>query len=386
MIAIKQNNLSLFNITYVSGNNKTSAITRDRKKRDTSNIINDANNKVNEANNKVNDANNYINDANNKPAATVTETDPENIEQLGKLVENIYDVKKQKAIETAYKYKGIFNKTGEIYYRDKGDRIENCSSYLEFGKFKGKYRLINTNLCRVRLCPMCSYKRSLAVFRNTNEIIKYIAKTYMRPKYLFITLTVKNVKGDSLAQAIDHLNKAWANLVRQKALKNIIIGTIRTIEITYNQKTDTYHPHIHVMLHTSNDIYAGRNYISQARLTEMWRAAAGLDYDPVIDIRKVRGNNSKEIAEIAKYSVKPINWNEVPDAVLITLDDVLHKRHLITLAGSFREAKKAVKIDDIEDRQEWKEAAADPEAERIIYTWHFGRNKYISQQDADAAF
>lgn len=370
MIKLSQNNLSLINISYISNHNNGSAGYIQKRKK---NIINSASSQ-NNVNKSVIDGKNKINDAINEP---------KNINELNSVVENVYDIKKARALETANKYEVIYKSTGIPYYNDKAFRIKNCSSYLEFIKIKGSYRLVNTNLCRVRMCPMCAYKRSIAVFRNTKEIIDYIAKTYKRPKYLFVTLTVKNVNGEDLSKALDHLNRSWANLVRQKALKNIILGSIRTIEITYNTSTGLYHPHIHVMLHTSYDLYSGRNYISQQKLRDMWKSAAGLEYDPIIDIRRVRSNKGKEIAEIAKYAVKPINWDEVPNQVLITLDDVLHKRHMITLSGSIREAKKAIKITDIEDRKEWIEAAQDPEAEKIIYTWHFGRNRYI--QSADAA-
>lgn len=344
-----QKTLSLFNITY----NKTIF------------KVNKGNNQVNDVNNRVNNGNNQVNGVNNQER-----------ERLRKEVNNIYAIKKASNISLSNRYDQIYKKTEYEYYRKKAYRLENCSSYLEYTKIDGKYRLTATNLCRVRLCPMCAYKRSLAIFRNTSEIIEEIKRKYERPKYLFITLTVKNVKEDDLEQTINSLNKGWIKMARQKQMKQINLGAIRTIEITYNEKTNTFHPHIHVLLHTSNDRYAGRNYISREALRGMWKTAAGLEYDPQIDIRRVYGDRGNQIAEIAKYSVKPMEWEKVPESVIITLDNALHKRHLITASGSFKEIKRQLKIDDMEERKDWKEAIKNPEAEKIIFKWHFKNKSY----------
>lgn len=294
---------------------------------------------------------------------------------------DIYDIKKQNNLKLAARYQMIGKKSTELstetdYYTRKYERLEQCSTYLEFRREKStkKYKLINTNLCRVRLCPLCAYKRSLSVYHNTADIIKYINEKYSRSKYLFLTLTIKNVPGSQLSNAIDNLTRAWQNLSKQKRIKNVVLGTVRSIEITYNKRTDTYHPHLHVLIHTTSQIYAGRDYISQAEFTDRWRSAAGIDYQPVVDIRRVQHNNGREIAEIAKYSVKPIDWDKCSESVIITLDDVLHKRHLLSLSGTMREAKRELKIADIEDKKEF--LANFDEGDKILFFYHFAKNKY----------
>ncbi len=303
----------------------------------------------------------------------------EEIEELKKLVADIYDLKKQNNMKLAARYQIISKKSTELstdYYARKYERLEQCSTYLEFRREKStkKYKLINTNLCRVRLCPLCAYKRSLAVYHNTADIINYLNSTYSRSKYLFLTLTIRNVASSQLSNAIDNLTRGWQNLAKQKRIKNIVLGTVRSIEITYNKRTNTFHPHLHILLHTTTDIYAGRNYISQAEISDRWRSAVGIDYQPVIDIRKVKHNSGREIAEIAKYSVKPIEWDKCAESVIITLDDVLHKRHLLSLSGTMREAKRALKIADIEDKKEWLQNF--DEGDKILFFYHFAKNKY----------
>ena len=301
------------------------------------------------------------------------------IEELKRLVADIYDIKKQNNLKLAARYQMIAKKSTDLstdYYSRKYERLEQCSTYLEFRREKtsGKYKLINTNLCRVRLCPLCAYKRSLAVYHNTADIIKYINEKYSRSKYLFLTLTIKNVSGSELSNAIDTLTRAWQNMSKQKRIKNIVLGTVRSIEITYNKRTNTYHPHLHVLIHTTADVYAGRNYISQAEFSDRWRSAAGIDYQPVVDVRRLRYNSGREVAEIAKYSVKPLEWDKCAESVIITLDDVLHKRHLLSLSGTMREAKRELKIADIEDKKEWIQNF--DEGDKILFFYHFAKNKY----------
>lgn len=307
--------------------------------------------------------------------------DSNEIEELKRIVADIYDLKKQNNMRLAARYQMIAKKSTELstndeYYARKYERLEQCSTYLEFRREKStkKYKLINTNLCRVRLCPLCAYKRSLSVYHNTADIIKYINEKYKRSKYLFLTLTVKNVSGSELSNAIDTLTRAWQNMSKQKRIKNVVLGTVRSIEITYNKRSNTFHPHLHVLIHTTNDIYAGRNYISQAEFADRWRSAAGIDYQPVVDIRKVKYNEGREIAEIAKYSVKPLQWDKCSESVIITLDDVLHKRHLLSLSGTMREAKRELKIADIEEKKEWLQNF--DEGDKILFFYHFSKNKY----------
>lgn len=310
------------------------------------------------------------------------------IEELKRIVADIYDIKKQNNLKLAARYQMIGKKstelsTGTDYYTRKYERLEQCSTFLEFRREKStrKYKLINTNLCRVRLCPLCAYKRSLAVYHNTADIIKYINEKYSRSKYLFLTLTIKNVVGSELSNAIDTLTHGWQNMSKQKRIKNVVLGTIRSIEITYNKRTNTYHPHLHVLIHTTSDVYAGRNYISQAEFADRWRSAAGIDYEPVIDVRRLRHNNGREVAEIAKYSVKPLEWDKCAESVIITLDEVLHKRHLLSLSGTMREAKRNLKIADIEDKKEWIKNF--DEGDKILFFYHFSKNKYSIASGAE---
>lgn len=299
-----------------------------------------------------------------------------------KAIKKIYTPKKIDTIKLSEKYNKLGNRTAAEYYTSKAARLRECSSFLKFAKYENKIKLIQTNSCHVRLCPMCAYKRSLNVYRNVREIYDYINKSGTDNEYIFITLTLKNVAGIKLSDEITKLNKNLTKLLRKKEFA-WVLGSVRSIEITYNKIANTYHPHIHCLLQTEKTLYYGRNYISFEKLRNMWAQSCGVEYEPQVNIKRFRPKNEatagKELAEIAKYSVKPSDYMNINKLdVIETLDNALHQRKLITMTKSFREAKKALKIQDIEKDDfinDMKEI--DKNAEYILYKWHFDKEKYI---------
>jgi hypothetical protein len=60
----------------------------------------------------------------------------------------------------------------------------------------------------------------------------------------FITLSCKNVKGEELRGEIGRLLHTFGLCIRRAKRKMDVVG-VRKIEVTYNAKEDTFHPHIH---------------------------------------------------------------------------------------------------------------------------------------------
>ena len=305
-------------------------------------------------------------------------------DEIKSLVKTIYNPKKTDNMQLSETYYKLSNNHTIDYYYNKVVRLKDCSNYLKFARINGKVKLIQTNSCRVRLCPICAYKRSLAVYRNVRSIYTLLQRQ-PRNKYLFLTLTIRNVAAEQLQAAIDNLNTGYVKLMRNKAYKTITLGAIRTIEVTYNAARGDYHPHIHALIHTTNDIYCGRNYISQQQLKADWERVNNLDYDVQVDIRRFHARNAdaagKELAEIAKYAVKPSDYVGQSADVVATFDRALHQRKLITMSGSFRKAAKELHISDVETDDTYLAdiKTAEDEGEIIIYKWHYGQSEYIKQ-------
>jgi hypothetical protein len=110
-------------------------------------------------------------------------------------------------------------------------------------------------------------------------------------KYL-VTLTAPNVRANNLRQEIQKYQKifrlCWMSLKRKK----LDVKMVRSMEITYNEKRDDFHPHIHL-------IVKGKE-VSQA-LIESWLQRNPTAKRVAQDMRKCDDNS---INEVFKYSAK----------------------------------------------------------------------------------
>src|SRR5690606_12341063 len=108
-------------------------------------------------------------------------------------------------------------------------------------------RLTWANFCRVRLCPMCAWRRSLVIAHQIKAVAHEAVKRQSM-RWLFLTLTIRNCTGDDLIDTISHLMKSWRRLSQRKLFSDVVVGWFRSLEITRNLLDDTYHPHFHVLL------------------------------------------------------------------------------------------------------------------------------------------
>ena len=265
----------------------------------------------------------------------------------------------------------------------KAERLRNCASWLEFDRTEGGLRLHNANFCRVRLCPICQWRRSLKTFGQVFKIVSVAQSDY---SFLFLTLTVKNCDGSALKETLDGLSKAWNKFIGYKDIKNVVKGYYRACEVTHNLSDDTYHPHFHCLLAVNKSYFTSRDYLSHARWVELWKKAIRAGYDPIVDVRRVKADKVEGVcAEVAKYAVKPgevvcfDDWDLTVRTVEI-LDKALDKRRFIAFGGVFKDIHKKLNLDDVENgdfiHPEGLENL-DTSNERVMYAWHSGYNQYI---------
>lgn len=243
--------------------------------------------------------------------------------------------------------------------------ISSCGGYLKFvvcpaGHFR---RLIRASFCRHRLCPMCQWRKSLVIFHQVLDLVHGHIEKYASDIPLLLTLTVPNVKADKLKLEIQNMQKAWEKLSRKMGFKCSIRSWFRSLEVTYNEKNDTYHPHYHVLLIVPKHYFERSRglYISRDDWLDMWRETTGISEITQVDIRRVRkksGNKSIEAvtAEVAKYATKPSTYlKEQEDGtfkglneVIKTLYWVLRGKRLLAFGGLFKGIRKELKQADID--------------------------------------
>lgn len=239
--------------------------------------------------------------------------------------------------------------------------LEHCADTLLFMQnAEGKKKLKSANFCRLRLCPMCQWRRSLKMFGQVQTITDKILERDKSTRFLFATFTVKNVDAENLETCINILNNKFLYLVSRnktfapaKKLKQNLLGYLKAVEVTYNTKDKTYHPHLHVIFAVKSTFFKNKqNYMTKKEWIELWQQALGVDYKPQTDIRAIKTNTGKAIAEVAKYPVKTAPILSLPDdeavEVLKTLTLSLNKKRFVSYGGIFKTVKQELKLADIE--------------------------------------
>jgi plasmid rolling circle replication initiator protein Rep len=281
-----------------------------------------------------------------------------------------------------------------IGYESKAARVYDCGTFLEFKIFEdGTSCLHGANFCKVRLCSMCSWRRSLKVFGQVSKIMDYVQEHHDY-RFIFVTLTQRNVKGDMLSVEIDKIQEGFKTLTKTKEFKAISKGFFRAFEVTHNWMRNDYHPHIHMVIAVNKSYFNGKTYITHDRWIQLWAQCMGLDYMPNVDVRTVRAkpnekgeeiNVKKAIAEIAKYAVKSNDYihadERKTDEAVQVLDLALKGRRLFGFGGKFREVHKKLNLDSPMDGDLADEMIRSDLTFVIVkYKWHEGISNYMQRK------
>lgn len=304
---------------------------------------------------------------------------------------NNWKEKKELSLQLANSFLRLSQKKENELIKDnlfnKYNYIKDCSSYLEFSKTTdGNKKLINARFCRVRLCPMCSWRRSKKIFAQVSKIIQEVNKDKPR-EYIFLTLTCKNVQATELREQIKHLLQAFKKMFDGNSkIKKICLGYFRGLEVTRNNDNGTYHPHIHCIICVNKSYFRSRDYIKQKEWRDIWQHYLKLEYNPVVHIEKAN-KSYKSISELSKYTVKSkdifLNTEKETDQNIITVHNALHRVRLIGMGGLFKEYHKKLNLDNPEDENanlvNTETEPIDKLATDIIlkYNWHVGYKNYI---------
>ena len=162
--------------------------------------------------------------------------------------------------------------------------------------------------CQVHLlCPFCAAVRAAKASKRYQDRVEYLLKEKTSLKPIFITLTVKN--GKDLAERKKHLQVAFRCLLdrRRDSLKkkrgyvefSKIDGAVFSYEVTWNEKNQEWHPHLHMFA-------LANAWIDRDRLIQEWQQVTG--DSKIVDVRRVKKDPEygygKAFAEVCKYALK----------------------------------------------------------------------------------
>ena len=258
---------------------------------------------------------------------------------------------------------------------------------------------------------MCNWRRSLKIAFQNKKVIEKANETE-KLRWLFLTLTVRNVEADELKSTIEGMTQGFNRLFKYKQVQKSVKGYFRALEVTKNTNPDsdhfgTYHPHFHVLIAVKPTYFRGGYYIKQAEWGELWKKAAKLDYSPIVHVTTVKPKKqlvdidgiaqevqssiaeSKAVFEVSKYPVKDsdiIGMKEVvtPEAVetVLTLDNALSHKRLISYGGILKTIHAELNLDNSEDGDLIKVGEDDPDdianaAFEVMAYWHVGLKQYM---------
>ena len=192
-------------------------------------------------------------------------------------------------------------------YQAHAQRMRDCGHLLggEYCPHCGRVHITRGNSCRVRLCPICGWRLTAKLYTQLTEELAELQHRYPAAEYIWLTLTLRNgTDPAALREDMRRMAAAWTSIARRRTTQRWLIGAVRKSELKLSMDGRTYNQHIHVLAAVHPVYWSGKCYLSKARWAQMWREAAGADYAPNVDVRKVRGD-ATGAAEVATYAVKP---------------------------------------------------------------------------------
>lgn len=294
-------------------------------------------------------------------------------------------------------------------YEQYADRVEGCATWLQFRVLGDKRELSTANFCGLRLCPMCTARGAIVRARLLSKVMDGVQAEH-HCQYIFLTLTIRNVTGDKLGDAIGQLTQGWTRLMKQRPVQAALRGWFRAIEITRNTEAGsewygTYHPHIHAIFAVEDEYFKPKSplYLTQKDIIARWQQAMRLSYEPTVNIKATYGGGRKKnrkkvrpgdneasrgaVLEAAKYATKDCDYiddrlsDEEAAQVVADYTKALYHRRLTAFGGWLKDKAQQLQAADLDnvDLVQGEEATIREDLAEVIeeYGWHFGAGDYV---------
>ena len=225
---------------------------------------------------------------------------------------------------------------------EKAENVRECATMFGITNISGIAHVTKANFCRERICSVCAWRRQSKFVAQMSPVMSHLERKGY--EFLFVTLTVKNVNYVNLGDCVDLILKGYDRLLHNRKIKESWCGKVRSLEVTFNSDTKTFHPHIHILVAVRKDYFKSEDYISLNELISIWKKSVRAEYSPSVEIQKVT-DGEKGAVETLKYAFKP----SVDELALKGFFYVLKNRRLVSFSGVFAEVRKLLKFSSIED-------------------------------------
>ena len=190
---------------------------------------------------------------------------------------------------------------------------------------------VSANRCHSRFCVPCTQVNA----RITAAVLrKWIEKREVR----FLTLTIRHGQ-TPLADQIKHLKESFNRLRERVSWKKRVTGGVAFFELTWNDESKTWHPHLHVLM---EGVFFPHNLLSAE-----WKEVTAGSY--IVHIKPCK-NKSETADYVAKYVTKGWSRSMLKDESATTeAIRALHGRRLAAVFGNW----KGLKLREAKQEQLW---------------------------------
>lgn len=245
-------------------------------------------------------------------------------------------------------------------FQKKADRVFTCARRIDLSPKEPDeigQSVLNRYGCKDRLCPGCQSSRGRRNFSELYQVYELYRKSNPNDFPAMLTLTVPNMHAHQLKERLSELLIGFRRLTRRKAFHQSVNAWFRALEVTYNAKKQTYHPHIHTLLMLQPKYFDKDKdfYVQHSEWLAIWQKVMKRQDIKHLDIRLLRPHPadpndrtmSKAIAELAKYSTKPADifiptkggGYRVEPQIIHALHYTLKRRRLTAYSGPFKDLR-----------------------------------------------
>jgi len=260
-------------------------------------------------------------------------------------------------------------------------RQSRCADYLRYAIEKDTLlmHLNKSNFCKQRTCPVCAWLRSTKLrIRFFRGLPRLLADHPAHP-FILLTLTIRNCNFSELRHVVQEFEKSWNRLTGRVNFP--AVGYLKSLEVTrpydcfyaghylgrFGTKSiklwqqelkqrgvwksslwterfcEEAHPHVHCLMMVRPN-YWTESYLDQSQWVALWKSAAQLDYQPIVDVRHVKQLDNA-IFEVSKYCLKS---SDMVDRLGCLINRRLHRLSLVSVGGVFKNYISQAVLDKID--------------------------------------
>jgi len=174
-------------------------------------------------------------------------------------------------------------------------RMANCVSKIEkvYDAKEMRHTWVKRNKCRDKACPICSHDKSMRMAH------KYLPSLQAMNNPVMLVLHERNCEKGTLAETMANMYADWRLILQQASKRKRGYSGIVSWEVTTNEKAQTFHPHMHIIVESEHAPRILEDWIKRnpAKRTHHAHMNNGQNMQPV-------SKDIKSLFEVLKYTMK----------------------------------------------------------------------------------